>query len=149
MTNDNILDEIAKRYGLEHEEAHLALCYAAASRDATLRNLTASPDEAKRLKGMKRLRSLTLDLYQRLRVAASLPRVFVDERQYNHAVQLGGTSQELRRLEETLFGEPRTPKDELVIQADRSRLAYRRTHPTQPKTPTPCTDNRSWPKLNA
>ena len=140
MTNDKILASVAEDFGLDPEEARIALLYAAASKEATQRALTATPAEATRLKGMKRLSSLTLDLYQRLKVAATLPRFLVDERQADLASQLSGTSREVRKLEETLFGEPRTLKDPLVTKAEAQRKTYGRHKlmpETMPETPTP------------
>src|SRR5271165_3567705 len=124
MTNDEILVAVAKIYGIDPKEADLGLRYAAASRELAQRTLTATPDEAKRLKGMKRLASLTLDLYQRLKVAVLLPSRLTDERQADIGGQLEGTSQELRRLEKTLFGASRTPHDNLVSKANVRRKVW-------------------------
>ena len=136
MTERKISAETAAYYGLDQDEAHLALLYAAASKEATQNTLTATPEEAARLKCMKRLASLALDLCQRLKVAALLPKVLVDERQADLAGQLSGTSQELCKLEKTLFGELRTPKDDLVTNAEAGRRAYRRANPvSEPEAP--------------
>ena len=138
MTNDKILDEIAECYGLDREETHLALRYAAAAREATQCFLTTTPDEAKRLKNMKRLASLTLDLYQRLRVAAQLPPVLVDERQSDFAGQLEGTFWELRRLEKTL-GEPRTPHGNLLTKVNVRRKVWAQSTKSMPEPALPTT----------
>ena len=136
MTKVKISAATAEDYGLDREEAHFALLYAAASKEATQRALTATPDETARLKGMKRLASLTLDLYQRLKAAVLLPRILVDQRQADLAGQLSGTFKELSKLEETLFGEPRTRKDDLVAKAGGQATAWRRTSPTTSRPDT-------------
>jgi hypothetical protein len=140
--------ETAEDYGLDQDEAHLALLYAAASRELAQRTLTATPDEATRLKGMKRLASLTLDLYQRLQAARQLPPRLTDERQADLAGQLAGTSQHLRKLEKTLFGKARTPIDDLVTKAETRRSAYRRDNP-EPEPETPRRIDRDHPHLAA
>lgn len=121
-----ISTETAEYYDLDQEEAHLALLYAKASKELARRTLTATPEEATRLKGMKRLASLTLDLCQRLKVAALLPSRLTDERQSDLAGQLSGTFQHLRKLEKTLFGETRTPQNDLVTKAEAQKKAYGR-----------------------
>jgi hypothetical protein len=128
---------VAERFGLDPEEADLALRYAAAAKEAAQRALTATPEEATRLKGMKRLASLTLDLYQRLKVAVLLPRVLTDERQADLASQLSGTSYELRKLEKNLFGKSRTPQDNLITKATARRMAWLSPRPN----PMPKTEN--------
>jgi hypothetical protein len=140
MTKQKISAETADDYGLDQEEAHLALLYAAAAKEAAQRALTATPEEATRLKGMRRLASLTLDLYQRLKLAVLLPPRLTDERQSDLAGQLVGTHQQLRKLETTLFGDPRTPQNDLVTMANRSSVSYRsRTKQEPEKTEVPTT----------
>lgn len=151
MTNDEILASTADRYGLDPQEADLALRYAAASKEATQRDLTATPEEAARLKGMRRLASLKLDLYQRLQVAARLPRILVNERQYNCVNRLRATFNDLHELEKALFGEPRTERDDLVKKAGGQTTAWRRTHqePETAATPRPNTIARKPTHLAA
>jgi hypothetical protein len=124
---------LAAHYSLDSAETHLALRYAAASKEATERALTATPEQAERLSAIKRLRSLALDLYQRLKVVLLLPSVLADERQYLAAGQLNGTFYNIQKLEKQL-DEPRTPKDPLIAEASGKARDWLRDHPN-PKTP--------------
>jgi hypothetical protein len=134
---EEILAPAAKHYGLDLEETHRALCYAAASKKLTQRTLTATPEEATRLKGMKRLASLALDLWQRREVFKGVPGRLTDEREYDLASQLASTSQHLRKLEKTLFDKVLTPIDDQVTKAETRRSAYRIANPITSDTPTP------------
>jgi hypothetical protein len=134
-TEERIVMPAANHFGLDPQEAILALRYAAASKDATRRAVTATPEQIERLKGMKRLRSLALDHYQRLKAIVLLPSVLEDERQCHMADQLIGTCLEMRKLEIQL-GVPLTPKNPLFSYANRRRTAFRRADPTLKRTPT-------------
>jgi hypothetical protein len=128
---------LAAHYRLDPEETRLGLLYVAASKKATERALNATPEEADQLKGMKRLRSLALDLYQRRSVAELLPRALKNQQQCDFASQLAGTSRELRKLEDQLRVEPRTPKDGLVTKADARRKAFQRQNSLKKPTYDP------------
>jgi hypothetical protein len=133
VTDEEIAKPAAERFGLDPQEAVLALRYAAAAKQGSL---TAPPDEAKRLNNIARLWSLTLDLCQRLKVAVQLPPVLKTKQQRDFAGRLSGNFFELNKLEKILFGTPRTPKDPLVSEASGKARAYQRVNP-RPKTPTP------------
>jgi hypothetical protein len=127
MDKHEILKAAGEQFGLDEQETDLALRYAAAAKEALQRALTVPLEEAERLKGRKRLRSLMLDLYQRQKAAVLLPRVLEDERQCHLADQLVGTHQQIRKLE-SKFGLSVTDKGPLIKKADAQRMAYRRAH---------------------
>ena len=134
--NRKISAETAAGYGLDQEEAHLALLYAKASKESTQNALTATPKESKRLSDLALWHSLQLDLCQRLKAAKELPQVLENRHQSDLARQLTGAFERLHKLEGDLFAEHPTAKPPRVTRADAQRKAYQRSQKPKRQTPT-------------
>ncbi|MBV9786519.1 MAG: GAF domain-containing protein [Acidisphaera sp.] len=131
-------------YGLDAEEIHLALMAAAAGKEVAEQLTTAAPDELRRLRDMRRLWDLRLDLYQKSKAALKLPEVLSTPEQYKMATGLATTCNDVRKLEFTMFGKDRvSEKSSLVTEIQRRASNYARDKKRGGLPPRPYTRRRT------
>ncbi|OYV38968.1 MAG: hypothetical protein B7Z80_08655 [Rhodospirillales bacterium 20-64-7] len=131
MTTRKISAETAADYGLDQDEAHLALMAAAAGKEVAQRAATSTEDELRRLRDIRRLWDLRLDLHQRLNAAVDLPDPIQTRAEYRSAVSVVAAQNQLRQLEEKLFGTDQvSEKDPGVREAKRLMNGFEKPKPS-------------------